>query len=51
MPRTRPTFRKIYNLYEKQLETSRDYLDDHLHKGYIRPSTSKAGYPIILVPK
>ncbi|KAM4058458.1 reverse transcriptase (RNA-dependent DNA polymerase) [Hirsutella rhossiliensis] len=42
-----PTFHKIYNLNEKQLQTLRDYLDENLRKGYIRTSTSEAGYPVI----
>ena len=46
-----PSFHKIYNLNEKQLETLRDYIDENLKKGYIRPSTSEAGYPVMFVPK
>ncbi|XP_044721949.1 ATP-dependent DNA helicase PIF1 [Hirsutella rhossiliensis] len=46
-----PTFHKIYNLNEKQLQTLRDYLDENLRKGYIRTSTSEAGYPVMFVPK
>ncbi|KAM4060262.1 reverse transcriptase (RNA-dependent DNA polymerase) [Hirsutella rhossiliensis] len=30
-----------------QLQTLRDYLDENLRKGYIRTSTSEAGYPVI----
>jgi reverse transcriptase-like protein/integrase-like protein/chromodomain-containing protein/aspartyl protease len=48
---TTPSFHKIYNLNEKQLETLRDYIDENLKKGYIRPSTSEAGYPVMFVPK
>ncbi|KAM4064780.1 reverse transcriptase (RNA-dependent DNA polymerase) [Hirsutella rhossiliensis] len=46
-----PTFHKIYNLNEKQLQTLRDYLDENLRKGYIRTSTSEAGYPVMFTPK
>ncbi|KAM4065521.1 reverse transcriptase (RNA-dependent DNA polymerase) [Hirsutella rhossiliensis] len=44
-----PTFHKIYNLNEKQLQTLRDYLDENLRKGYIRTSTSEAGYPVMFL--
>jgi transposase InsO family protein len=44
-------FHKIYNLDETQLATLREYLDDKLAKGYIRPSKSEAGYPVMFVPK
>jgi hypothetical protein len=44
-------FHKIYNLNETQLVTLREYLDDKLEKGYIRPSKSEARYPVMFVPK
>ena len=46
-----PTFHRIYNLTETQLETLREYLQENLDKGYIRESTSSAGYPVMFVPK
>jgi transposase InsO family protein/murein DD-endopeptidase MepM/ murein hydrolase activator NlpD len=46
-----PKFSKIYGLNETQLKALREYLDENLAKGYIRPSTSPAGYPILFVPK
>jgi transposase InsO family protein len=46
-----PTFGPLYGLSEKELKTLKDYLDKSLKKGYIRPSTSPAGYPILFVPK
>lgn len=48
---TTPTFHKIYNLNEAQLQTLREYLEDNLKKGYIRISKSSAGYPVMFVPK
>ncbi|KID83641.1 pol polyprotein [Metarhizium guizhouense ARSEF 977] len=45
------TFHKIYNLNAKELETLREYIDEMLAKGYIRASTSEAGYPVMFVPK
>jgi len=50
-PGTEPKFQKIYPLNEPQLQALREYLDENLRKGYIRPSTSPAGYPILFVPK
>lgn len=48
---TTPKFHKIYGLNEEQLKALREYLDENLKKGYIRPSRSPAGYPILFVPK
>jgi hypothetical protein len=41
----------IYALSELELKTLRDYLDDMLAKGFIRPSKSPAGAPILFVKK
>ena len=49
--RKKPTYSPIYALSAKELEALRDYLDENLAKGFIRPSTSPAGYPILFVPK
>ena len=49
--RKKPTHSPIYALSAKELEALRDYLDENLVKGFIRPSTSLAGYPILFVPK
>jgi hypothetical protein len=48
---THPSFSKIYNLNEKQLNTLRDYVDKHLETGHIRESSSEAGSPVMFVPK
>ena len=48
---TTPRFFPIYPLNANQLQTLREYLDENLRKGYIRPSTSPAGYPLFFVPK
>src|SRR5271154_7105841 len=50
-PGTSPSYGPIYSLSERELEALREYLDEHLKKGYIRPSTSPAGYPILFIPK
>ena len=47
----KPTYRPIYALSETKLKALREYLDENLKKGFIRPSTSPAGYPILFVPK
>ena len=49
--RKKPTHSSIYTLSAKELEALRDYLDKNLVKGFIRPSISPAGYPILFVPK
>ena len=46
-----PPYGPLYNLSVKELEVLRAYLDDALLKGWIRPSTSPAGAPILFVPK
>ncbi|EAL23701.1 hypothetical protein CNBA3480 [Cryptococcus deneoformans B-3501A] len=46
-----PPFGPIYNLSEKELEALREYLDENLKKGFIRPSKSPARAPILFVKK
>lgn len=46
-----PTFGPIYQLSDRELMVLREYIDKSLAKGYIRPSKSPAGYPIMFVPK
>ena len=46
-----PTFNKIYNLSATELQTLDEWIRDQLDKGYIRPSKSSAGYPVMFVPK
>lgn len=41
----------LYNLSGPQLEALRTYLQESLRKGWIRPSKSPAGAPILFVPK
>jgi hypothetical protein len=45
------TFGLIYGLSETELKVLRESLDKQLKKGYIRPSQSPAGYPILFVLK
>jgi RNase H-like domain found in reverse transcriptase/Reverse transcriptase (RNA-dependent DNA polymerase)/Integrase zinc binding domain/Chromo (CHRromatin Organisation MOdifier) domain/Aspartyl protease len=46
-----PKYGPIYQLSEKELKELRNYLDENLKKGFIRPSTSPAGYPILFARK
>ena len=46
-----PTFGPIYQMSEFELKTLDEYLKVNLAKGFIRPSSLSAGYPILFVPK
>jgi len=46
-----PGFQSIYQLSEKELKEVKKFIDEMMKKGYIRPSTSPAGFPILFVPK
>ena len=46
-----PPHGPIYPLAEPELEVLREYLNDAIAKGWIRPSRSPAGAPILFVPK
>ena len=41
----------IYNLSEYELKVLQEYIETALNKGWIQPSTSPAGAPIIFIPK
>lgn len=47
----KPGYGPIYSLNERELQELRGYIDENLKKGFIRPSTSPAGFPILFVPK
>jgi len=51
VPENEPKFGPIYRLSEVELTALREYIDTNVEKGYIRPSTSPAGSPILFVPK
>ena len=42
-----PPFGPIYPLSEFELRSLREYLDENIRKGFIRPSSSPAGAPIL----
>jgi hypothetical protein len=48
---TKPTMEQIRKMDENQAKILREYLETALKKGWIRESTSSAGYPILFVKK
>ncbi len=46
-----PMFHKIYSLLPIELDILREYFNNMLRKGYIRPLTSKAGYLVMFILK
>ena len=46
-----PGFGPIYSLSQVEQQALREYLDDNLQKGFITPSESPAGSPILFVKK
>ena len=46
-----PPYGPIYSLSELELRSLREYLDENLSSGFIRPSSSPAGAPILFVKK
>ncbi len=44
-------FDPLYNLFEYQLKTLREYIDKNLANGFIRPSKSSAGALVLFTPK
>jgi transposase InsO family protein len=46
-----PPFGPLYNLSATELGVLREYIEDNLQRGFIRPSTSPAGAPILFVKK
>jgi hypothetical protein len=50
-PRLEPPFGPLYALSATELKALREYLDENLSRGFIRPSSSPAGAPILFVKK
>jgi hypothetical protein len=51
VPSTAPIFKRPYRMTTNQLAELKEQLQELLDKGYIRPSASPWGAPIIFVPK
>ena len=51
VPGTAPIFKRPYRMDTKQLAELKEQLQELLDKGYIRPSASPWGAPVIFVPK
>ena len=51
VPGAKPVYGPIYNLSETELKVLREYIDKMLAKGFIRPSKSPFGSPILFVKK
>ena len=47
----KPVFGPIYNISETELQVLKNYIDENLCKGFIRPSTSPFGSPVLFVKK
>ena len=46
-----PPLGPIYSLSKIELDTLRDYIEENLHSGFIRPSNSPCGAPVLFVKK
>ncbi|KAG5343806.1 hypothetical protein C0989_002186, partial [Termitomyces sp. Mn162] len=48
---TSPPFGKIYNMSKVKLQTSKEYLNNMLGKGFICPLISAASTPVLFAKK
>ena len=46
-----PTFGPLYSLSRSELESLRNWIEENVRKGFIRPSSSPAGSPILFIKK
>jgi hypothetical protein len=46
-----PKWGPLYNLSEAEMKLLKEYIDENLQKGFIRPSSSPCGAPVLFVPK
>jgi hypothetical protein len=51
LPGTAPIYKRPYRMSSKQLEELKEQIQELQRKGYIRPSSSPWGAPVIFVPK
>jgi len=48
---SKPAYGPIYNLSENELSVMKSYIEEYVKKGFIRPSTSPFGAPVLFVRK
>ena len=48
---TSPRFFPIYKIINKEVKALKEFVQEQLRKGYIRPLQSSAGYPVLFMPK
>ena len=48
---SKPAHGPIYNLSENELSVLKSYIEEYIKKGFIRPSTSPFGAPVLFVKK
>ena len=46
-----PKWGPLYNLSTEEMKLLKDYIEENLAKGFIRPSSSPCGAPVLFVPK
>ena len=51
IPNAKPVYGPIYNLSETELKALKEYIDKMLERGFIRPSKSPFGSPVLFVKK
>ena len=50
-PNSAPFYGPLYSLTVQEQETLKEYIDENLKKGFIKPSKSPYGAPVLFVPK
>ena len=51
IPGAKPTYSPIYSMAEPELKACKEYIDKMIAKGFIRPSKSPFGSPVLFVKK
>lgn len=51
LPNSKPTWGTIYNMSSDELAALKEYIDENLASGFIRPSKSPYGAPVLVVKK
>jgi len=50
-PTAVPFYGPLYSMSQKETNTLQEYLEENVKKGFIKPSTSPYGAPVLFVPK